>query len=144
MQRFVTPRTVVCQAPPSMGLSRQEYWSGLPFPTPGSFLRPPGDTSFHKVYFPSTPYISVECSMACLTCWDVCSVTRSCPTLRDPGDRSRQAPLPIGFPSQIPGEWLVTSSCRGSSWPRDWTQGLNLPAWAGEFLDSEPPGKPLS
>ena len=29
---FVTPRTVACQAPLSMGFSRQEYWSGLPFP----------------------------------------------------------------------------------------------------------------
>ena len=32
---FVTPWTVAYQAPPSMGFSRQEYWSGLPFPTPG-------------------------------------------------------------------------------------------------------------
>ena len=30
-----TPWTVACQAPPSMGFSRQEYWSGLPFPSPG-------------------------------------------------------------------------------------------------------------
>ena len=29
---LLTPRTVVCQAPLSMGFSRQEYWSGLPFP----------------------------------------------------------------------------------------------------------------
>ena len=29
------PWTVVGQAPPSMGFSRQEYWSGLPFPSPG-------------------------------------------------------------------------------------------------------------
>ena len=28
------PRTVACQAPLSMGFSRQEYWSGLPFPSP--------------------------------------------------------------------------------------------------------------
>ena len=34
VQLFVTPRTVACQAPPSMGFSRQEYWSGLPFPSP--------------------------------------------------------------------------------------------------------------
>ena len=27
--------TAACQAPPSMGFSRQEYWSGLPFPSPG-------------------------------------------------------------------------------------------------------------
>jgi len=28
----VTPCTAACQAPPSMGFPRQEYWSGLPFP----------------------------------------------------------------------------------------------------------------
>ena len=37
---FVTPQTVVHQAPLSMGFSRQKYWSGLPFPTPGSSLVP--------------------------------------------------------------------------------------------------------
>ena len=31
---FAAPWTVACQAPPSMGFSRQEYWSGLPFPSP--------------------------------------------------------------------------------------------------------------
>jgi len=30
---FVTPLTVAYQAPLSMGFSRQEYWSGLPFPS---------------------------------------------------------------------------------------------------------------
>ena len=38
---FVTPRTVTYQAPPSMGFSRQECWSRLPFPSPGD-LRDPG------------------------------------------------------------------------------------------------------
>ena len=33
-QLFATPWTVANQAPPSMGFSRQEYWSGLPFPSP--------------------------------------------------------------------------------------------------------------
>ena len=32
---FTTPCTADCQAPLSMGFSRQEYWSGLPFPSPG-------------------------------------------------------------------------------------------------------------
>ena len=32
--------TVVCQAPLSMGFSRQEYWSGWPFPPPGDFPHP--------------------------------------------------------------------------------------------------------
>ena len=34
---FATPWTVAHQAPPSMGFSRQEYWSGLPFPLKGIF-----------------------------------------------------------------------------------------------------------
>ena len=33
VQFFVTPWAVACQAPPSMGFSRQERWSGLPFPS---------------------------------------------------------------------------------------------------------------
>ena len=33
---FATPWTVCRQAPLSMGFSRQEYWSGLPFPSPGN------------------------------------------------------------------------------------------------------------
>ena len=32
---LLTPRTVACQTPPSMGFSRQEYWRGLPCPPPG-------------------------------------------------------------------------------------------------------------
>ena len=41
---FVTPWTVARQAPPSMGFSRQEYWSGFPFPTPGNFSLPKNQT----------------------------------------------------------------------------------------------------
>ena len=32
---FATPWSVASKVPPSMGFSRQEYWSGLPFPSPG-------------------------------------------------------------------------------------------------------------
>ena len=32
--------TVACQAPLSMGFSRQEYWNGLPFPSPGDLPDP--------------------------------------------------------------------------------------------------------
>ena len=41
---FVTPSTVAHQAPLSMGFSRQDYWSGLPFPSPGD-LPDPGTES---------------------------------------------------------------------------------------------------
>ena len=37
---FVTPWTVAYQALPSMGFSKQEYWSGLPFPSPGALPNP--------------------------------------------------------------------------------------------------------
>ena len=37
---FATLWTVGHQAPPSMGFSRQEYWSGLPFPSPGDLPDP--------------------------------------------------------------------------------------------------------
>ena len=37
---FATPWTVGYQAPPSMGFSRQESWSGLPFPSPGDLPDP--------------------------------------------------------------------------------------------------------
>ena len=37
---LLRPCTVTCQAPQSMGFSRQEYWSGLPFPSPGDLPNP--------------------------------------------------------------------------------------------------------
>ena len=40
VQLFATLWTVAHQAPPSMGFSRQEYWSGLPFPSPGGLPDP--------------------------------------------------------------------------------------------------------
>ena len=40
VQLFLTPWTVAPQAPLSVEFSRQEYWTGLPFPTPGDFPHP--------------------------------------------------------------------------------------------------------
>ena len=40
VQLFVNPWTVGCQAPLSMEFSRQDDWSGLPFPTPGDLTDP--------------------------------------------------------------------------------------------------------
>ena len=40
VQLFATPWTLAYQAPPSMGFSRQEYWSGLPSPYPGDLTDP--------------------------------------------------------------------------------------------------------
>ena len=37
---LLQPMNCSCQAPLSMGISRQEYWSGLPFPSPGDLPNP--------------------------------------------------------------------------------------------------------
>ena len=55
---FATLWTVACQAPPSMGFSRQEYWSGLPFPSPGDLPNPgiePGSPALQADSLPSEP-----------------------------------------------------------------------------------------
>ena len=55
---FVTPWTVAYQAPPSMGSSRQECWSGLPFPSPGDLPDPgikPGSPALQADALPSEP-----------------------------------------------------------------------------------------
>ena len=55
---FATPWAVAYQAPLSMGFSRQEYWSGLPFPSPGDLPNPgiePGSPALQTDTLPSEP-----------------------------------------------------------------------------------------
>ena len=55
---FATPWTVAYQAPPSLGFSRQEYWSGLPLPSPGDLPDPgiePGSPALQADSLPSEP-----------------------------------------------------------------------------------------
>ena len=70
---LLTPWTVAFQAPLSMGFSRQEYWSGFPFPSSGE-LPDPG-IKLGSLHCRQTLY------------WLSCkfnSVTQSCPTLCNP------------------------------------------------------------
>ena len=58
VQLFETPWTVAYQAPPSMGFSRQEYWSGLPFPSPEDLPDPgiePESPTLQADALPSEP-----------------------------------------------------------------------------------------
>ena len=58
---FATPWTVARQAPLSMGFSRQEYWSGLPFPPPGDLPNPgiePTSPALQRVFNTEPPEIS--------------------------------------------------------------------------------------
>ena len=59
---FATPWTVDHQAPPSMEFSRQEYWSGLPFHSPGYRPNPgiePGSPALQADALPSEPVFSL-------------------------------------------------------------------------------------
>ena len=58
VQLFATPWTVAHQAPLFLGFSRQEYWSGLPFPSPGDLPDPgiePGSPVLQADTSPSEP-----------------------------------------------------------------------------------------
>ena len=46
VQLFATPWTVAYHTPPSMGFSGQEYWSGLPVPSPGDLPDPGTEPGF--------------------------------------------------------------------------------------------------
>ena len=89
---FVIPWTVACQAPLSMGFSRQEYWSGLPFPPLGD-LPQPGVKSMSFV----SPALAVW-SESCLLS-RACSLSWNWKVLSAVG-RWR-------VPSHVPGERLV-------------------------------------
>ena len=56
---FATPWTIACQAPPSMGFSKQEHWSGLPFPSnlnPAHFQQiPPQEVNTIRQAQPQLP-----------------------------------------------------------------------------------------
>ena len=58
VQLFSTPWTVADQAPLTMEFSRQEYWSGLPFPSPEDLPNPgmePGSPTLRAGALPSEP-----------------------------------------------------------------------------------------
>ena len=62
---FATPWTVAYQGPQSMEFSRQEYWSGLPFPSPGDLPDPeikPGSPTLQADALPSEPPGKLTCN----------------------------------------------------------------------------------
>ena len=75
VQLFVTPWTITHQAPLSMGFSRQEYWSGLPFPTPGDLPNPGIELAFPALaggFFttepPEKPYSFILATLVFIFC----------------------------------------------------------------------------
>ena len=95
---FATPCTVTYQAPQSMGFSRQEYWSGLPFPSPGDLPNPgiePGSPALQTDALPSKSHGKPDWLGSIDTVsQSVSSVAQSCPTLCDSMNRSMPG-LPV-------------------------------------------------
>ena len=91
---FATPRTVAYQAPPSMGFSRQEYWSGSPFPSLNNqtnliknnrylkvcilifFFSP-----FSSLLFPLSSYPAKECGAGLFSSWLSINIVPKGPSL---------------------------------------------------------------
>ena len=124
--------TITRQAPLSLGFSRQEYWSGLPFPSPGIFLTQGSNPS-----------------LLCLLHWQVGSlllrhlgnpyscaesevlVVQSCPTLCDPMDCSLPDSAIHGILQARILERVAIPFSRGSSQARYQTQ---VSCIAGRFF----------
>ena len=71
---FSTPWTVAHQVPPSMGLSMQEYWRGLPFPSPGESSPPRDQTLIAWVFNNSPSFTNTFCIPTNHCFVNVCSI----------------------------------------------------------------------
>ena len=87
VQLFVTSWTVAHQAPLPMGFSRQEYWSGLPIPSPGDLPNPGiqlGSPALQADSLPAEPSGSQisglhSLILICLIGWLLTAITLNCP-----------------------------------------------------------------
>ena len=126
VQLFATPWTIAHQAPVSMGFSRQDYYSGLPCPSPEDLPDP-----WIKLAFLMSPPLAGGFFTTSAT-WEASvyiekgkerKVAQSCPTLCHPMDCSLPSSSVHGIFQAIVQEWIAISFSRGSSWPRD--QGIS-------------------
>ena len=117
------PETAAHQAPLSLGFSRQEYWSGLPFPSPVNVLCAYLLGAFH--------FRIASGLLCCVRCWkdqleENCLLwstfmvfllvlfTQSCPTLFDPMESNRLGCSVHGILQARVLEWVASSFSRGS------------------------------
>ena len=133
---FATPWTVAYQASPSMGFSRQEYWSGVPLPSPGDLPDPgiePWSPALEADALTSEPPGKPKVTLTAVKnfkmhsgsnkagyfCCCHCLVTKLCPTLCDSMDNSPQVSSVRGIFQARILEWVAIPFSRGSSQPRD-------------------------
>ena len=128
---LATPWTAAYQAPPSMGFSRQEYWSGVPLPSPmttlDSILKSRDITLLTKVHiikamvFPVVIYRGESWTLDKAECWRIDTLESWCwRTLLSPLDSKETKPVnPKGNQP-----WIVTGRTGGEAeapilWPPD-------------------------
>ena len=126
---FATPWTVAHQAPPSMEFSRQEYWSGVPLPSPGD-LPDPGIK-------PRSPTLLVDIRITfCFGLW-MQSETRKCPSQGqaiDPSNYISIISVPVPFSRPLfSWRWNQLFLMEQTVNPSVWTDGKTV-GWAQNAL----------
>ena len=136
-QLFLTPWTVAHQASLPMGFPKQEYQSGLPFPSPGDLpdteIKPASLALTGRFFTPGPPGKPCDYSES--------EITQPCLTLCYPMDYSQQAPASMGFSRQEYWSGLPFPS------PGDLPNpGIEpgSPALQTDASPYKPPGKPKS
>ena len=143
VQLCATLWTVAHQAPLSMGFSRQEYWSGLPFSFPEDFLNPGLGTwvshiagRFFTIWAtrkaPGKMYLHWKYSSCCM-CAKLCLTLCDTPC---------QTPLSMGFSRQECWSGLPFPPPGDLPYPRSEPVSLASPALAGRFFTIALPEKP--
>ena len=99
---FATPWTVACQVPLSVEFSRQEYWRGLPLPSPGNLPDPGIETvSLAPPALAGGLLTTVPPGTSTLQCAAAAAKSlQSCPTLCDPIEGSPPGSPSLGFSRQ--------------------------------------------
>ena len=115
---FTTLWTVACQAPLPMEISRQEYWSGLPFPSLGDIPEAelePASPALAGRFFTTEPPGKPQATVLSVL------VAQSCLTLYNPMDCSLPGTSAYGILQARILECVSIPFTRGSSWCRDQT-----------------------
>ena len=138
VQLFVTLWTGTCQAPLSMGFSRQEYWNGLPFPfSAGS--SPSRDRT--QVSYVAGRFFIIWATIMNYLCAG--SVTQLCLILQLQGLQSTSLLCPEDYSGKNTGILLQFPPPGDLPNPGIKTASPVIPPLAGGFFTTEPPGKTI-
>ena len=116
-----TPWTIACQAPLSMGFPRQEFYSGLLFPSPWDFPDPGIKPTSPALQTDSLPLSQGSPLRSCAVLCCAKSL-QLCLTLCDPMDCSLPSSSVYGILQARILEWVAIASSSGSSQPREKTR----------------------